>query len=114
MKSSRASLRGGILAVGVTALALLGAGCGDSDSDGGGGGDELAVVGYSAPEEVYANALEPAFQETPAGKDVTFTNSFGGSGDQRRAVEAGQPADIVHFAHAGDMLALVEGDQVAA
>ncbi len=114
MKSSRASLRGGILAVGVAALALVGAGCGDSDSEGGGGGgDELAVVGYSTPEAVYTDAIEPGFEATPAGKGVSFSNSFGASGDQRRAVEAGQEADVVHFAQGGDMIALEEGGQVA-
>ena len=112
MKSSRTSLRGGILAVGVAALALVGAGCGDSE--GGGGGKEIAVVGYSTPEAVYAEVLEPAFLETPAGKGVTFSDSFGASGDQRRAVEAGQEADIVHFAQGGDMIALEEGGQVDA
>ena len=65
MKSSRASLRGGILAVGVSALALVGAGCG-GDSDGG-SGSELAVVGYSTPEEVYTGAIQPAFEATPDG-----------------------------------------------
>jgi sulfate transport system substrate-binding protein len=114
MKSSRVSLRGGILAVGVSALALVGAGCGGSSSDNADGGDEIAVVGYSTPEAVYTDAIEPGFEATPAGESVSFSNSFGASGDQRRAVEAGQEADIVHFAQGGDMIALEEGGQVEA
>ena len=112
MKSSRVSLRGGILAVGATALALFGAGCGGSNDGGDGGGDKIAIVGYSTPEAVYTDALEPAFQDTPAGEGVSFSEAFGASGDQRRAVESGLEADIVHFAQGGDMIALEEGGQV--
>jgi sulfate transport system substrate-binding protein len=92
------------------ALAVVVAGCGGSSdssasSDGGG---KLDVVGYSTPESVYQEVLEPAFQKTSAGKGVSFSNSFGASGDQSRAVVAGQPASIVHFSQAGDMERLVE------
>jgi sulfate transport system substrate-binding protein len=66
------------------------------------------VVGYSTPESVYQESLEPAFEKTPDGSGVTFSNSFGASGDQSRAVVAGQPASVVHFAQAGDMERLVE------
>jgi sulfate transport system substrate-binding protein len=111
MNSFRAPLRGVFLAAGFAALALIGAGCGGSSSASG-GGNEIAVVGYSTPEAVYTDAIEPAFQDTPKGADVSFSNSFGASGDQRRAVEAGQEADIVHFAQGGDMIALEEGGQV--
>jgi sulfate transport system substrate-binding protein len=66
------------------------------------------VVGYSTPESVYQESLEPAFEKTSAGEGVSFSNSFGASGDQSRAVVAGQPASVVHFAQAGDMERLVE------
>ena len=66
------------------------------------------MVGYSTPEAVYTESLEPAFEETPKGEGVSFSNSFGASGDQSRAVVAGQPASVVHFAQAGDMERLVE------
>ena len=79
-----------------------------------GGGGKLDVVGYSTPEAVYTEALEPGFEKTPEGADVSFSNSFGASGDQSRAVEAGQPASVVHFAQAGDMERLVEEGQVVA
>ena len=94
-------------------LALVIAGCGGGDDTASGsGGGELDVVGYSTPEAVYEEALEPGFEATPDGDGVSFSNSFGASGDQSRAVEAGQPASVVHFAQGGDMIRLVESGQV--
>jgi sulfate transport system substrate-binding protein len=72
------------------------------------------VVGYSTPETVYTDSLQPAFNKTPQGKDVSFSDSFGASGDQSRAVEAGQPASLVHFSQAGDMSRLVDAGIVNA
>ncbi|MEX2108235.1 MAG: sulfate ABC transporter substrate-binding protein [Solirubrobacterales bacterium] len=95
----------------VLAFAAVGIGCGSSDSTSGG---KLDIVGYSTPEAVYEEALEPGFEATPEGADVSFSNSFGASGDQSRAVEAGQPASVIHFAQGGDMIRLVESGQVAA
>ncbi len=89
-------------------LLLVAIGCGSSDGGGGGSSSKLDVVGYSTPESVYTDALQPAFQKTPAGKGVSFSDSFGASGDQSRAVEAGQSASVVHFSQAGDMTRLVD------
>jgi sulfate/thiosulfate-binding protein len=101
----------------VLLLTVFAAGCGGGDnttgSDSSGGG-KLDVVGYSTPEAVYEEALEPGFEGTPEGEGVSFSNSFGASGDQSRAVEAGQPAAVVHFSQAGDMERLVESGQVSA
>jgi sulfate/thiosulfate-binding protein len=93
----------------LTAL-LAAVGCGSSNDNGGGGGSggKVDVVGYSTPETVYTDALQPTFQKTPAGKGVSFSDSFGASGDQSRAVVAGQPASLVHFSQAGDMTKLVD------
>ncbi|HEX7245138.1 MAG TPA: extracellular solute-binding protein, partial [Solirubrobacterales bacterium] len=112
-------LRGGKvafpLALLTLVLALVATGCGGGgDSASSSGGAKLDVVGYSTPESVYQEDLEPAFQKTSAGKGVSFSNSFGASGDQSRAVAAGQPASVVHFAQAGDMERLVEEGQVDA
>jgi sulfate transport system substrate-binding protein len=96
----------GVLGV-ATALAMTGCGGGDSSATGSAGG-KIDVVGYSTPESVYQEALEPAFEKTAAGRGVSFSNSFGASGDQSRAVVAGQPASVVHFSQAGDMERLVE------
>jgi len=100
----------------VLLIAVFAAGCGSSSDDSTGSssnassnsGGSLDVVGYSTPESVYQEALEPGFEKTPEGSGVSFSNSFGASGDQSRAVVAGQPASIVHFAQAGDMERLVE------
>ncbi len=91
--------------------ALIVAGCGGGDSAtgaGSGSGGKIDVVGYSTPESVYQESLEPAFEKTSEGSGVSFSNSFGASGDQSRAVVAGQPASVVHFSQAGDMERLVE------
>ena len=101
-------------------IALVVAGCGgssDSSSSSGSdssGGAKLDVVGYSTPESVYAETLEPAFEKTSQGKGISFSNSFGASGDQSRAVVAGQPASVVHFSQAGDMERLVEEGELVA
>lgn len=116
-KGSRTSPRLGLgVAAGLLALlALAIAGCsgGGDDTAGGAGGGKLDVVGYSTPEAVYEEALEPGFEGTSAGAGVSFSNSFGASGDQSRAVEAGQPASVVHFAQGGDMSRLVEAGLVS-
>src|SRR3954468_2380699 len=116
----RRSVTIGLPAVLVTLLiAVFAAGCGSSDStssssSSGCGGGSLDVVGYSTPESVYAETLEPAFEKTSQGKGVSFSNSFGASGDQSRAVVAGQPASVVHFSQAGDMERLVEEGELVA
>src|SRR5512146_1993418 len=96
-----------VAVAGVVALAIAGCGGGGDDATGAGGG-KLDVVGYSTPESVYQEALEPAFEKSAQGKGISFSNSFGASGDQSRAVVAGQPASVVHFSQAGDMERLVE------
>jgi sulfate/thiosulfate transport system substrate-binding protein len=102
--------RGLVAGLFVLAIGLLVAGCGSSSSS---GGEQIAVVGYSTPQSVYEEGLEPAFEKTSAGTGASFTNSFGASGDQSRAVAAGQPADVVHFSIGSDMTRLVEEGQVA-
>ncbi len=110
----RRSVNAGLLTALLAIAALVVAGCGGSDDSAiGASGGKLDVVGYSTPEAVYEEALEPGFESTPEGADVSFSNSFGASGDQSRAVEAGQPASVVHFAQGGDMIRLVESGQVA-
>jgi sulfate/thiosulfate-binding protein len=105
----RRSVNAALLAA-LFALAAVVAGCGSSSdgSSSSSGGGKLDVVGYSTPESVYQEVLEPAFEKTSAGKGISFSNSFGASGDQSRAVVAGQPAAVVHFSQAGDMERLVE------
>jgi sulfate transport system substrate-binding protein len=69
--------------------------------------NQLSVVGFS----VLKTANEPviaAFQKTPAGKGVSFTTSYGASGDQARAVAGGLHADEVHLSLAPDVETLVD------
>jgi sulfate/thiosulfate-binding protein len=96
----------------LVAIPLLAA-CGSSSSGSSGGGGQLSLVAYSTPKEAYA-ALIPAFNKTQEGKGVSFTQSFGPSGDQARAVESGLPADVVALSLAPDVNKLVDAKKVAA
>jgi sulfate/thiosulfate transport system substrate-binding protein len=96
----------------LVALAL--AGCGGSSSEGGDGdGAELTLVAYSTPREAYAELTE-MFGKTPEGDGVSFSESYGSSGEQSRAVESGLGADVVAFSLAPDLDRLVEAGIVAA
>ena len=96
------------------ALALGIAACGGSDdSTASSSGGSVDLVAYSTPEEAYTGDIEPGFTATSDGSGVEFSNSFGSSGDQSRAVEAGQPADVVHFSLEPDMTRLVDAGLVA-
>ena len=67
----------------------------------------LSLVAYSTPKDAYGKII-PAFQATPAGKNVSFNQSYGASGDQARAVAAGLSADIVTLSLAPDVSTLVK------
>ena len=113
-----------LLAV-AAAVALVLAACGGADDTAGGGSSsssssstggaktQLALVAYSTPQVVYDEVI-PGFQKTEAGTGVTFKESFGASGDQSRAVEAGLAADVVTFSLAPDMDRLVKAGLVDA
>jgi sulfate transport system substrate-binding protein len=92
------------LALAALALAVGIAACGSSAS----GADKINLIAYSTPQQAYEDSLEPGFKDTSDGKDIDFSNSFGASGDQSRAVEAGQPADVVEFSLEPDMTRLVD------
>src|SRR3954452_19394646 len=99
-----------LLAAALVPAALAGCG-GPADSSGaassGDGQTKLSLVAYSTPQEAYQELI-PAFQKTAAGKGVGFTESYGASGDQSRAVASGRPADIVALSLAPDVDKLVE------
>jgi sulfate transport system substrate-binding protein len=73
----------------------------------------LHLVGFSVPKEAN-NAVEKAFAKTPAGKGVSWQESYGASGDQSRAVAGGLNADYVHFSTEPDMTRLVDKGVVGA
>jgi len=83
-----------------------------SGSAGSGGDVTLNLVAYSTPQPAYAKLIA-AFQATPAGAHVKFTQSYGASGDQANAVVSGQPADVVEFSLLTDMTKLVKANIVA-
>jgi sulfate transport system substrate-binding protein len=74
---------------------------------------ELALVAYSTPQAAYEQIIS-AFNATPQGKKITFTQSYGASGDQSRAVVAGLDADYVAFSLEPDVTRLVKTNLVAA
>src|SRR6266536_2992526 len=70
-------------------------------------GTSLSLVAYSTPREAYAKLI-PMYQATPQGEDVSFSQSYGASGDQARAVQA----DVVALSLAPDIDALVKAGLV--
>ncbi len=111
----------GILTAGLLgALALMlvvAVGCGggdDADASGNASGDSgtVSLVAYSTPREAYEE-LVPMFQED-GGDGVDFEESYAASGEQRRAIEEGLPADFVHLSLEPDVIALVEAGMVDA
>jgi sulfate/thiosulfate transport system substrate-binding protein len=91
----------GALAAALAVTAGLGTAAPERSSD-----TKLSLVAYSTPREAYGKLI-PAFQKTAAGKDVDFTQSYGASGEQTRAVKAGLDADIVALSLAPDVDELV-------
>ncbi|MEU7936101.1 sulfate ABC transporter substrate-binding protein [Microbispora bryophytorum] len=106
----------GAIAAAVMATTTLVTACGGDDNAGGGngGGDkvQLALVAYSTPQAAFEDVIK-AFQKTPEGKNITFTQSYGASGDQSRAVANGLKADIVEFSLETDITRLVKAGIVA-
>ena len=108
-------IRHALLAALAALLAAAAAACGGTEEGAAAGGDagELSLVAYSTPREAYEEII-PAFQETEAGQDVDFEQSYASSGEQRRAVEAGLAADVVAFSLEPDVTALVDAGLVDA
>lgn len=104
-------------AIAATATVLAAcSGGGASDVAGAGKKDAettLNLVAYAVPEPGWSKII-PAFEATPAGKDLTVTTSYGASGDQSRAVADGKPADLVNFSVEPDVTRLVKANKVAA
>jgi sulfate/thiosulfate-binding protein len=109
-----------LLSSAIAAAALAGCG-GSSDStssaaasaSGANGSDtQLSLVAYSTPKTAYDD-LTSAFEQTSAGKNVRFGESFGASGAESRAVASGQPADVVAFSTAPDITRLVKAGMVS-
>src|SRR5881628_2553395 len=74
---------------------------------------KLTLVAFSTPKDAYAQLI-PAFQRTRAGNGVSFSQSYGASGEQSRAVASGLGADIVAFSLEPDITSLVQKKLVSA
>ncbi|MFL5945868.1 MAG: sulfate ABC transporter substrate-binding protein, partial [Gaiellaceae bacterium] len=75
-------------------------------------GGSISLVAYSTPKAAFTTII-PAFNQTPAGKDVSFTQSYGPSADQANAVVNGLPADVLDLSLEPDMRTLVKAGLVA-
>ncbi|GAA2239280.1 sulfate ABC transporter substrate-binding protein [Rarobacter faecitabidus] len=80
-------------------------------SGGGAESTELSLVGFAVPK-AGNNAVQAEWGKTDDGKGVTWTESYGASGDQSRAVAGGLKADVVHFSVTPDVTRLVEAGLV--
>jgi sulfate transport system substrate-binding protein len=108
MQKVTMSKRAVVLFLLLSASALALAACGSSS----GGGKNVALVAYSTPKSAYEKLI-PAFEATPDGKGVSFSQSYGGSGEQSRAVTNGQHADVVNFSLEPDVERLVKAGMVS-
>lgn len=91
-------------------------GAGSTEGTASGGQDiELTLVSYAVPKAAH-DAIIPLFQEKwkqeHNGQNVTFQQSYGGSGTQTRAIIDGLEADVVHLAIGADVLKLVDAGLV--
>ena len=108
-------------AIAAALLALVAAGCGGaSDEVGGeqaaassGSKSKLSLVAYAVPKVGFDRVI-PRFNETPEGEGVSFSQSYGASGDQSRKVESGLATDVVNFSVEPDVTRLVEAGLVDA
>lgn len=108
------NLRSRVAAAATAAGLLALAACGGGASAGDGGGEEtqLSLVGFAVPEAAN-KAIAEKWAQTEEGAGVSWQTSYGASGDQSRAVEAGLEADYVHFSLEGDVTRLVDAGLVA-
>ena len=87
-------------------IALLGVALLAGSAAGASQGGSVDLVAYSTPKDAYGKIIS-AFQKTQAGDGTSFSQSYGASGDQARAVAAGQNADLVALSLAPDIDLLV-------
>jgi len=71
----------------------------------------LNLVAYSTPKPVMAKIIGD-WEQTGQGEGVGFTQSYGASTNQAKAVIAGQPADIVFLSTGDDVNTLVDAGLV--
>ena len=87
-------------------IALLGVAVLAGSAAGASKGGSVDLVAYSTPKDAYGKIIS-SFQKTKGGSGVDFSQSYGASGDQARAVAAGQDADLVALSLDPDVSLLV-------
>jgi sulfate/thiosulfate-binding protein len=95
-----------ILLAGVLLALVLAAGATAASRD-----TNLSLVGYSTPKTVMGKIIQ-AWQKTPDGGGVSFSQSYGASTDQARAVVNGLEADLVFLSTGDDVNLLVDAGLV--
>jgi sulfate transport system substrate-binding protein len=92
-----AAVVGSVLTLGLAAC---------TSANGSASSSTVNVVGFSVLKPGY-DALTKAFNATAEGSNVKFSQSYGASGSQSKAVASGQPADYVGLSLEPDMTKLV-------
>ena len=92
-------------------LAATTAACSDPASSASGSGQKVSVVGFSVLKTANKKVIED-FSKTSAGKGVSFSQAYGASGDQARAVIAGLKADETHLSLEPDITKLTDAKLV--
>src|SRR5262249_23585094 len=90
-----------IICIGLIGFGLLAGSAAGASKD-----SSISLVAYSTPKDAYGQIIS-AFQKTQVGNGSSFTQSYGASGDQARAVAAGQSADILALSLDPDINLLV-------
>lgn len=94
-------------------LLLATSACSDPAASAAAGGraGSVSIVGFSVMKTANRQVIAD-FQKTPAGRGVTFTQAYGASGDQARAVIAGLEADEAHLSLEPDVTKLTKENLV--
>ncbi|MFL5920754.1 MAG: sulfate ABC transporter substrate-binding protein [Gaiellaceae bacterium] len=90
----------------IICIALLGVALLAGSAAGASKGGSVSLVAYSTPKDAYGKIIS-GFQKTSAGNGTSFSQSYGASGDQARAVAAGLNADVVALSLDPDVNLLV-------
>src|SRR5437762_8812437 len=87
-------------------------GCASSAAQARQTGTTLNLVANSTPKPVMEKLIT-RFQHQPAGQGVSFSQSYGPSGSQARAIVAGQPADVAFLSTGLDIDTIVDAGLVS-
>jgi sulfate/thiosulfate-binding protein len=105
-KAQKTPLPTAVLVVGALIALALAAGASAASRS-----TNLSIVGYSTPKAVMGK-ITSAYQKTGDGEGVSFTQSYGASTDQARAVANGLKADLVFLSTGDDVNLLVDAGLV--